>query len=132
MLGNPRKTTSKKPILKLDEKYPDASDLELQVRDVNVSHDKSCVMMVIYAWLSEERKKQNESGKAWGWQYCPFEEGERVMKSFRELKLTGKIKNISRDYYDGDCLVLYVILDKSSMKKWMARLARLDKNKEAK
>ena len=123
---------AKRPVTNLDERFSDNTDLELQVRNVNVSHDKSCVRMVIYAWLSEERKKQNESGKAWGWQYCPFEEGERVMKSFRELKLTGKIKSISRDYYDGDCLVLYVMLDKCSMKKWMARLARLDKNNEAK
>ena len=118
---------AKRPVTNLDERYGDKIDLELQVRDVNVNRDKSYVLMVIYAWLSEERKKQNETGKEWGWQYCPFEEGERVMKRHYELDLVGKIKSIDRNYYDGDCLVLYVVLDKSSMKKWMARV---DKNKE--
>ena len=51
-----------------------------------------------------------------------------MQKRFRELKLTGKIKTIDRNYYDGDCLVLYVTLDKNSAKKWMDRV---DKNKEA-
>ena len=120
---------AKRPVTNLDERFSDSTDLELQVRDVIISSDKSYVLMVIYAWLSEERKKQNENGKKWGWQYCPFEEGERVLKRFRELKLTGKIKTVDRNYYDGDCLVLYVTLDKRSAKKWMARV---DKNKEAK
>ena len=120
---------TKRPVTNLDERYSDNTDLELQVRDVIISNDKKYVMMVIYAWLSEERKKQNENGKKWGWQFCPFEEGERVMKCFRELKLTGKIKTIDRNYYDGDCLVLYVTLDRNSAKKWMNRV---DKNKEAK
>ena len=120
---------TKRPVTNLDERYSDNTDLELQVRDVIISNDKKYVMMVIYAWLSEERKKQNENGKKWGWQFCPFEEGERVMKCFRELKLTGKIKTIDRNYYDGDCLVLYVMLDRNSAKKWMNRV---DKNKEAK
>ena len=119
---------TKRPVTNLDERYSDNTDLELQVRDVIISNDKKYVMMVIYAWLSEERKKQNENGKKWGWQFCPFEEGERVMKCFRELKLTGKIKTIDRNYYDGDCLVLYVTLDRNSAKKWMNRV---DKNKEA-
>lgn len=120
---------AKRPVTNLDERYSDNTDLELQVRNIIVNHNESYVLMVIYAWLSEERKKQNENGKKWGWQYCPFEEGERVLKRFRELKLTGKIKSIDRNYYDGDCLVLYVMLDKRSMKKWMDRAA---KNKEAK
>lgn len=118
---------AKRPVTNLDECYSDNTDLELQVRNVNVNSDKSSVLMVIYAWLSEERKKQNETGKEWGWQYCPFEEGERVMKRFRELDLVGKIKSVDRNYYDGDCLVLYVMLDKRSEKKWMARE---NKNKE--
>ena len=118
---------AKRPVTNLDERFSDNTDLELQVRDVIISSDKSYVLMVVYAWLSEERKKQNENGKKWGWQFCPFEEGERVMKRHRELKLTGKIKSIDRNYYDGDCLVLYVTLDKRSSKKWMDRV---DKNKE--
>ena len=120
---------AKRPVTNLDERYNDDTDLELQVRDVNISSDKSSVLMVIYAWLSEERIKQNENGKKWGWQFCPFEEGERVLKHHRELKLVGKITSVDRNYYDGDCLVLYVKLDRSSMKKWMARV---NKNKETK
>ena len=120
---------AKRPVTNLDERYNDDTDLELQVRDVNINSDKSSVLMVIYAWLSEERKKQNEDGKKWGWQFCPFEEGERVLKCHHELKLVGKITSIDRNYYNGDCLVLYVKLDRSSMKKWMARV---DKNKETK
>lgn len=119
---------AKRPVTNLDERYSDNTDLELQVRDMYVN-DPNAVRMVIYAWLSEERKKQNENGKKWGWQYCPFAEGERVLKLFHELKLVGKIKSIARDYYDGDCLVLYVTLDKRSSKKWMDHV---DKNKETK
>lgn len=118
-----------RPVTNLDERYSDNTDLELQVRDVIINSNKSYVQMVIYAWLSEERKKQNENDKKWGWQYCPFEEGERVLKRFRELKLIGKITSIDRNYYGGDCLVLYVKLDKRSSDKWMASV---DKNKEAK
>ena len=119
---------AKRPVTNLDEHYGDNTDLELQVRDM-YANDPNAVRMVIYAWLSEERKKQNENGKKWGWQFCPFEDGERVMKRFRELKLVGKITSIDRNYYDGDCLVLYVTLDKRSSKKWMARV---EKNKETK
>ena len=118
MPGNPRKTIPKKPMLKLDEKYPDASDLELQVRSMLIDND-TAVRMVIYAWLSDERKRQNKEGKAWGWQYCPFDEGDKVMKIHCGHQLTGKITSICRDYYDGDCLVLYVTLDKKSSKKWI-------------
>ncbi len=118
---------AKRSVTNLDERFSDNTDLELQVRDVIISSDKSYVLMVVYAWLSEERKKQNENGKKWGWQFCPFEEGERVLKRYRELKLVGKIKTVDRNYYDGDCLVLYVTLDKRSSKKWMDRAS---KNKE--
>jgi hypothetical protein len=119
---------AKRPVTNLDERYSDDTDLELQVRDMYAT-DPNAVRMVIYAWLSEERKKQNENGKKWGWQFCPFDEGERVLKRHRELKLVGKITSIDRNYYDGDCLVLYVTLDRRSSKKWMARV---DKNKETK
>lgn len=70
-----------------------------------------------------------KTAKKWDWQFCPFEEGERVLKRFRELKLVGKITSIDRNYYDGNCLVLYVTLDRNSTKKWMDRV---DKNKETK
>lgn len=57
---------AKRPLTNLDERYDDNTDLEIQVRDIIISNDKSYVTMVIYAWLSEERKKQNENGKKVG------------------------------------------------------------------
>lgn len=113
----------KKPATDLDKYDEDTTDIELQNRGMLANPDGT-VRMILYAWLSEERKKQNRENRVWGWRYCPFEEGEKVTKTCRGLKLTGKIAMIDRDYYEGDCLVLYVNLDKRSSKKWLDRKAK--------
>lgn len=113
----------------LDERYADQSDLEIQLREVRVNDQTLDIRMVLYAWLSEKRKEDNAKGKAWGWQYCPFNEGDKVIKERFGTKFTGKITAVNRDYYDGDCLVLYVKLDKRSSKKYMQRHADASVNK---
>ena len=108
----------KKPITNLDKYNEDTTDIELQNRGMLERKDGG-IRMTLYAWLSEERKEQNRQplyGK-----YCPLEEGETVSKTYNGLKLTGKIAMLDRDYYDGDCLVLYVDLDKRSSKKFLER-----------
>lgn len=101
-------------------------DLEYQVRQMIPLLSKEGVFrMVVYAWLSEPRKEQN---RKWpGCKYCPFEEGEKVSKTYRGLKLAGKVYFVDRDYYDGDCLVLYVDLDKRSSRKWAEKAAEARK-----
>lgn len=94
--------------------FGNGDDLELQVRQVQQLAGKPRVRMTIYAWLSEKRKKENEDGKKFGWQYCPFEDDERFTLTFRGRVVKGKIISICRDFYDGDCLVLSVELDKRS------------------
>ena len=123
MPRNPTGATRKqsKPTTDLDKYDKDTTDIELQNRGMLANPDGT-VRMILYAWLSEARKKQNRENKAWGWRYCPFEEGEKVSKTYRGLKLTGRIAMIDRDYYEGDCPVLYVNLDKRSSKKWLDRL----------
>ena len=116
----------KKSITDLDKYDEDATDIELQNRGMLERKDGG-VRMILYAWLSEERKKQNRENSAWGWRYCPFEESEKVSKTCRGLKLTGKIAMLDRDYYDGDCLVLYVDLDKRSSRKWAEKVAEARK-----
>ena len=111
----------KKPTTDLDKYDEDTTDIELQNRGMLERKDGG-IRMILYAWLSEERKRQNREGKAWGWRYCPFEEGEKVSKTHRGLKLAGKIAILNRDYYDGDCLVLYVDLDKRSSRKWAEKI----------
>ena len=113
----------------LDERYADKSDLEIQLREVRVNDQTLDIMMVLYAWLSEKRKEGNAKGKVWGWQYCPFNEGDKVIKERFGMKFTGKITTICRDYYGGDCLVLYVKLDKRSSKKYMQKHADVSVNK---
>jgi len=113
----------------LDERYADQSDLEIQLREVRVNDQTLDITMVLYAWLSEKRKEENAEGKAWGWQYCPFSEGDKVIKERFGMKFTGKITTICRDYYGGDCLVLYVKLDKRSSKKYMQKHANASVNK---
>jgi len=108
----------KKPTTDLDRYDDDATDIELQNRGMLERKDGG-IRMILYAWLSEARKKQNR--QAWCSKYCPFEEGEKVSKTYRGLKLTGRIAALDRDYYDGDCPVLYVDLDKRSSKKWLER-----------
>jgi len=111
----------KKPVTDLDRYDEDKSDLEIQNRGMRAGQDGR-VDMTLYAWLSEERKAQNrgELARACG-KYCPFYEGEKVSKTYRGLKLTGKIGYVVRDYYGGDCLVLGVDLDKRSSRKWLGR-----------
>lgn len=113
----------------LDERYADQSDLEIQLREVRVNDQTLDIRMVLYAWLSEKRKEDNAKGKAWGWQYCPFNEGDKVIKERFGTKFTGKVTAVSRDYYGGDCLVLYVKLDKRSSKKYMQKHANASVNK---
>lgn len=110
----------KKPTTNLDKYDKDTTDIELQNRGMLKRKDGG-IRMILYAWLSEERKKQNRRNSSWEWRYCPFEEGEKVSKTYYGLKLTGKITMIDRDYYDGDCPVLYVDLDKRSSKKFLER-----------
>ena len=110
----------KKPITDLDKYNEDKTDIELQNRGMLKWKDGE-IRMILYAWLSEERKEQNRRNSSWGWRYCPFEEDEKVSKTYNGLKLTGKIVVLDRDYYDGDCLVLYVDLDKRSSKKFHER-----------
>lgn len=121
----------KKPTTDLDKYDEDTKDIELQNRGMLANPDGT-VRMILYAWLSEERKKQNRENRAWGWRYCPFEEGEKVSRTCYGLKLTGKIAMLDRDYYDGDCPVLYVDLDKRSSRKWLERkkAARQGENSE--
>ena len=109
----------KKPITNLDKYDKDTTDIELQNRGMFERKDGG-IRMILYAWLSEERKEQNRKNRPW--KYCPFEEGEKVSKTYNGLKLTGKITVLDRDYYDGDCLVLYVDLDKRSSKKFHEHL----------
>ena len=118
-----------KPVRNLDQYDEDTTDIELQNRGMLANPDGT-VRMILYAWLSEARKDQNRKGRVWGWRYCPFEEGEKVSKTYRGLKLTGRIAMIDRDYYEGDCPVLYVNLDKRSSKKWLARLITRGEHRE--
>lgn len=108
----------KKPTTDLDKYDEDTTDIELQNRGMLERKDGG-IRMILYAWLSEERKRQNR--QPWCGKYCPFEEGEKVSKTHYGLKLTGRIAMLDRDYYDGDCPVLYVDLDKRSSKKWLGR-----------
>ena len=115
----------KKPIEDLDQYNNDYSDLEIQYRGMTKCDDAQ-VALTLYAWLSEKRKAENRSelAKVVG-KYCPFIEGEKVSKTYHGLKLTGKIEYIVRDYYDGDCLVLNVKLDKRSSKKLLEKVNNL-------
>lgn len=111
----------KKPTTNLDKYDKDTTDIELQNRGM-IERKDGGIRIIFYAWLSEERKEQNRKNRSCGWRYCPFEEGEKVSKTYNGLKLTGKIVVLDRDYYDGDCLVLYVDLDKRSSKKFHEHL----------
>ena len=108
----------KKPATDLDRYDEDTTDIELQNRGMLERKDGG-IRMILYAWLSEERKRQNR--QPWCGKYCPFEEGEKTSKTCYGLKLTGRIAMLDRDYDGGDCLVLYVDLDKRSSKKWLGR-----------
>jgi len=110
----------KKPITDLDKYDEDETDIDLQNRGILVNASGG-VRMIFYAWLSEKRKEQNR--QPWASKYCPFDVGEKVSKTCSGVRLVGKITTIDRDYYSGDCPVLYVDLDKRSAKKWTDRLA---------
>lgn len=118
----------KKPITDLDKYDEDETDIDLQNRGV-LTTSSGGVRMIFYAWLSERRKEQNRWRTT---KYCPFSEGEKVSKTCSGIRLVGKIKTIDRDYYDGDCPVLYVDLDKRSSKKWLGRkkAARRGENRD--
>ena len=109
-----------KPMTDLD-KYDSGEDLEFQTRGMLLNPDGT-VRMILYAWLSDKRKEQNR--QPWCGKYCPFSEKEKVSKTVYGDVLVGRITAISRDYYDGDCLVLYINLDKKSSKKWLDRRAK--------
>lgn len=114
-----------KPLISLD-KYNDEKDLEYQNRGMRIDSD-GIVHGVIYMWLSDKRREQNSEiansyrGDKIENRYCPFNEGDKVTKlmTSRNIKMTGKITCVDRDYYSGDCLVLYVTFDKCSSKRWI-------------
>ena len=116
----------KKQIINLDE-YNDEKDLKYDNRGMRIDSD-GIVHGVIYMWLSDERREYNENYARkyypddWSYRYCPFDEGDKVTKlmTSRNIKMTGKITYVERDYYSGDCLVLYVKFDKPSSKRWVA------------
>jgi hypothetical protein len=116
----------KKQIINLDE-YNDEKDLKYDNRGMRIDKD-GIVHGVIYMWLSDEHREYNENYARkyypddWSYRYCPFNEGDKVTKlmTSRNIKMTGKITYVERDYYSGDCLVLYVKFDKPSSKRWVA------------
>ena len=105
----------KKQIIDLN-KYDDEKDLKYDNRGMRIDSN-GIVHGVIYMWLSDKRKEENYEY----FHYCPFDEGDKVTKlmTSRNIKMTGKIKSLDRDYYGGDCLVLYVTFDKCSSKRWI-------------
>lgn len=114
-----------KPLINLDQ-YNDEKDLRYQDRGMYIMPDGS-VKGVIYMWLADEHQEYNENYARkyypddWSYRYCPFNEGDKVTKlmTSRNIKMTGKITTLDRDYYSGDCLVLYVTFDKPSSKRWI-------------
>ena len=109
-----------KPAINLDEVYEDVTDFELQRRNINLRADGN-VNVIYYVWLSDKRKEELRQNKAWGWQYRPFEDGDKVSETICGMKLSGKIMSVDTTYYDGDCHVLYVTLDKRSAKKYLEK-----------
>ena len=115
----------KKPLINLDQ-YNDEKDLKYDNRGMYIQPDGS-VRGVIYMWLSDEHREYNENYARkyypdnWSVRYCPFNDGDKVTKlmTSRNIKMTGKITYVERDYYSGDCLVLYVTFDKPSSKRWI-------------
>ena len=105
-----------KPIINLND-YDDEKDLKYDNRSMRIDKD-GIVHGVIYMWLSDERREQN---RRYVYRYCPFNDGDKVTKlmTSRNIKMTGKITHVERDYYSGDCLVLYVTFDKCSSKRWI-------------
>ena len=115
----------KKQIIDLNQ-YDDEKDLKYDNRGMRIDSD-GIVHGVIYMWLSDERREQNANYAKWygnniNNRYCPFDEGDKVTKlmTSRNIKMTSKITYVERDYYSGDCLVLYVKFDKPSSKRWVA------------
>ena len=114
-----------KPLIDLS-KYDDEKDLKYDNRGMNIKPDGS-VHGVIYMWLSEERREWNETyilkyyPNNLDMRYCPFDEGDKVAKlmTSRNIKMVGKIYMIDRDFYSGNCLVLYIKFDKPSSKRWI-------------
>jgi hypothetical protein len=114
-----------KPLFDLND-YDDEKDLKYDNRGMYINPDGS-VRGVIYMWLSDERREWNDTYAKryypddWSYRYCPFNEGDKVTKlmTSRDIRMTGKITYIERDYYGGDCLVLYVDFDKPSSKRWI-------------
>lgn len=105
-----------KPAIDLDKCAEDRTDYELQRRSVLTKAD-GIVRVVWYAWLSKERKEQNHS--EWSSKFTPFYAKDKVTATIGGMKLSGKIISVDTNYYDGDCHVLYVDLDKRSSKKWV-------------
>jgi hypothetical protein len=115
----------KKQIIDLNQ-YDDEKDLKYDNRGMRIDKD-GIVHGVIYMWLSDKRREQNADYAKWygnniNNRYCPFNDGDKVTKlmTSRNIKMTGKITYVERDYYSGDCLVLYVKFDKPSSKRWVA------------
>ena len=105
-----------KATLDFDELNNDTTNFELQRRSV-LLQPNGVVQVIYYVWLSEERKKQNHCN--WGTKYEPFDARDKVSMTISGMKLSGKIMTIDTSYYDGDCHVLYIALDKRSSKKWI-------------
>lgn len=123
MLLKKKEETVRKTAIDLDRYDNDTSDLELQRRSISSTND-GVVHAVFYAWLSDERKKQNHENKFSMFQ--PFYANDIVTKTVCGMKLRGKIMSVDCSYYDGDYHVLYVNFDKRSSKKfidWKAKSA---------
>lgn len=114
-----------KPIINLNDYY-DEKNLKYDNRGMYIKPDGS-VTGVIYMWLSEERREWNETfilkyyPNNLDMRYCPFNEGDKIVNymTSRNIKMVGKIYMLDRDYYSGNCLVLYIKFDKPSSKRWI-------------
>lgn len=110
-----------KAVIDLDERYGDQKDLEIQFRgSCKGSNDKGqlTIYVTLYCWLSDKRKEENRKGRSCGWQYCPFNEGNKVAFTRHGTMLKGKIISISKDYCNSDCLPICIKLDSLSSKRY--------------
>ena len=108
--------TQKKIDFNLEE-FRERGNRNFQVQFRECTPKENHLWIIAYMWRDGDIDRKNYN---YDFRSFPFEEKQTVyLETYKHVPIIGKIDMVDNDYYQGDCIVLYIKSDKSSLKRYL-------------
>ena len=105
------------------EDFREEGNRNFQVQFREITPKENYLFIIAYMWRDGDKNQIFHSqinNSIIDCRSFPFCEKQSVyMETYKHIPITGKIYNVDNDYYDGDCIVLYIKSDKASLKRFL-------------